>query len=340
MKNVKKILSALMVTILVIAMAAGCGSNSDSSDSTSSTDESESEEFIAFASASLSNDFFVDIANNIEKQCEEAGIKYDSTSAEYDSTTQGEQIVNFATMGATKIIVIGPDVVGIADSMKQAKDAGAEVIVAGSQPADDDAYDACLLQDQEELGDMQAQKCAEWIEETFPDAEPGSIEVGIMEYVDSEDFKIRSDSLSNITNYTDKATIVQTFQIDEKVDADAGVQEATENLLTNHPDVRAILCYSCNYAVSVNEAIMRHDEIDKETFATYGCSWSDAIAKAIQDTAEGNGVVRGTIRESINQGYDLFQIAMGNYELDGKVYHAVATWAGTDNIEEQIALEH
>jgi len=168
----------------------------------------------------------------------------------------------------------------------------------------------------------------QWIDETYPDAEPGSIETAIFESTLNPEAVDRSTGLKMISEpymknakgkyidatgtvvdeankvdnpaYSPAVNVVSTVQAEM---FQAG-QTAMQNILTTNPNVKLVLAYAGDGAMGASQAVT--DEYAKGS----GVSVIDDLSKvgifsvgligaegpAVIDSSKGNGVFRGTIR--------------------------------------------
>ncbi len=328
MRKVSFVLGCLLIVAMVFV--AGCGEEATTTDSTAGEGA-----FLGFASPSLSLEFFKACDNSLARECAAAGIRYQATSSEFKTADQILNIENFVSMGATHIVIMGLDVPSLLDTMKSAREAGVKVLVGGTLPTDPDAFDFAVITDQGAQGDRAAKMAAAWVDETFPTAADGSIEVAIMEFSAIETFKARSDALSAVETYSSKVRIVQHYEIPDGQEAAAKTQEYTQLLLTTNPDVKLILCYSDGYAIAANEIIMTAPGIDLPEFAIFACGWSDVVASAVADSATGKSVVRGTVLPAKDEGKNFFDVIMGNLPVnEDKAYWNEIVDCTADNVDE------
>jgi hypothetical protein len=169
-------------------------------------------------------------------------------------------------------------------------------MVAGGDPGDPDAYDTVMMMNQFFAGEYSALLAKQWVDATYPDAAPGSIETAIFEstlnppaversaglkmisepylkdaagaYIDATGTPIsdaagvylagKSDA-DRVANpaYAPAVKVVVTVQAEM---FQAG-QTAMQNVLTTNPDVKLVIAYAGDGAMGASQAIM--DEFAK-----------------------------------------------------------------------------
>lgn len=306
----KKILAMLLCAVLTVGVLTGC-SGSRTAD-TAATDmpagEVESDQAVedrtgeikgmtvGYCMPDTSESFLAGLSNGVKELFEADGVKVDIADAAGNSTTQISQIENFAASGTDLIIIMAVDPTGVTDAIKRAQESGSMVMVAGSNPG---AYDAIMYTDQFEDGCLIAEMGADWIEKTFPDAEPGSIEIALFEDRSTPEATQRCEGMNTITELTDKVKVAQVVGSIKNNDP---AQAAMENVMQTNPDIRMVLCYNSSGAMGVNEYAMRAGSGVKDTsqFAVFCSDLDPAALSQIADSAQDKAVLRGLIKFGSN----------------------------------------
>lgn len=249
---------------------------------------------VGFSALMMSSEFFTDMSNQMEDYFTGNGMEYDVADAAGNAQTQIQTVENFVSMGMDYIICFVVDASSISDALVKARDAGAYIIVIGTVLDNPDAYDVCINIDQNESGLVEAQMAAEWIDATFPDAEDGSIEIGLLTNSENEDAVSRCDGLREIENYTSKAVIVEEHETTQAEGA-AAAQSYTEMMLMNHPDMKVILTYGTDQGQGANEAVMKDGNVNQDEFAVFTIDTAEFIREKVKASAAGESVIRGTV---------------------------------------------
>ncbi len=305
----KKFLSLLLTAAMVIAGLIGCAQQKASEPATDtsapeSTQAASSDTAQATKGGSLegmtvgycipdtSESFLSWLSNSVKDLGAADGVTVDIADAAGSATTQISQIENFTASGTDLIIVMAVDPTGITDAIQRAQKAGVKVLVAGSDPG---AYDAIMFIDQYEDGKLMAEMGAEWIEATYPDAAPGSIEIAILEDRSTPEANNRCDGIQTISDICDKIKVVQTVG---SIKANDAAQAAMENIMQSNPGIKMVLCYNSGAALGVNEFAMRSGSPVKDPagFAVFGSDLDEASVAAIAASADNSSVFRGLIK--------------------------------------------
>ncbi len=293
MKKTALLITLLLAALLSASLFTACGKKNDGTAETkdAETTEGAANIYIGFAAPLTSGEYWNSLTTATEKLFKENGIKIDVQSAETDMEKQTELVNNFVTMGVSHIIVDPVDPTSIEDALIKAREAGVKVVVSGSVPQSRDAYDIALKASQTDIGNAVAKAAAEWIDKTYPDAEPGSIGVAIFGVYERDVDTERCEAYRNIVNYTDKAKVSVEYNIGW-ADSQTKCQSNTELMLQQNPEVKVVLAYG-DYCLFVDEVLQRSG-IDLTKYASFGNDMSEAIGESIKLNGEGKSTVAGT----------------------------------------------
>lgn len=304
---IRKITSIFLALILIVAITA-CGTQSPTTSpaassaapETSAAPSSAAPEssspvaesyYIGFSILTTQGDFMSLLSTQLEERITALGHKFEVASADLNPAKQIEQIENFISLGVDEILVMAVDPSSLSDVLKKANDAGIKVVAFSQETT---VYDVFIGTDEFAAGKAEAEMASKWIDATFPDAAPGSIEVAIFENRDKPTAAIRSDGLKEIAALNSKVTIAATVGVDT---TNEGGQTAAENLFLTNPNVKVILSYNADtamgvdaYAMSLNSAIK-----DKATFATFGIDFNGPAIDALKKSVTNESIWRGTI---------------------------------------------
>lgn len=235
----KRLVAMMLTGCMVLGMGTAAFADTEGEDLTGKK--------VGFTPVMMSSEFFAGMSDDMEAYFTENGMEYSVADADGSVETQTQNYENFVTMGMDYIISFAVDASAICDAAIAAREAGVFVINIGTVLEQRDAYDVCINVDQFDSGEVAAEIAAQWIDETFPDAEDGSIEVGIIEERDSDDAIRRSDGLHEIENLTSKAKIV--YVAEQTIsDGATKAQELADAMFLQHPDVKCILTYGTDIA--------------------------------------------------------------------------------------------
>lgn len=266
---------------------------------------------VGFSPVMMSSEFFAGMSDDMEAYFTEQGMEYSSADANGDVQTQIQNLENFVQMDMDYIIMFAVDASAICDAAIAARDAGKFVINIGTVLEQRDAYDVCINVDQYDSGAVVAQMAADWIEETYPDAEDGSIEVAILEERDSEDAIRRSDGLHEIEEICPKAKVV--YVAEQTIsDGATKAQELTDALFLQNPDVKCILTYGTDMAQGADEIALQKVE-NKDEFAIYTVDTPEFIRSKIKESVDNSSLIRGTVMLGEGTPYTCYKLMDGSW---------------------------
>jgi ribose transport system substrate-binding protein len=226
------------------------------------------------------------------------GADYDVqvASAEGNAITQATQVENYTAMGARFMFVMAVEASSLIPSLIAARQAGVTVLVAGGDPGEPDAYDSVMMMNQFFSGAYAALMACQWVQATYPDAAPGSIDTAIFvstlnppaversaglqmitepylmdatgAYVDETGAAISDAEGNFLPGYSEAGRVenpayceaVNVVQVVQAEMFQSG-QTAMQNILTTNPDVRLVLAYAGDGGMGASQAIM--DEFAK-----------------------------------------------------------------------------
>jgi ribose transport system substrate-binding protein len=258
------------------------------------------------------------------------GADYDVqvSSADGNANTQASQIENYTAMKPAFLFVMAVEPTSLVPKLEAARDAGVTVMYAGGDPGSENAYDTVMKMNQFLAGEYSALLAKQWVDATYPDAAPGSIETVIFESSLNPEAVDRSTGLKMISEpylknakgefidaagnvvpeankvenpaYSPAVNVVQTVQAEM---FQAG-QTAMQNVLTTNPNVKLVLAYAGDGGMGASQAIM--DEYakgagvsvidDPAKVAVFSVGMFGPEGPAVIDSSTGKGVFRGTIR--------------------------------------------
>lgn len=251
---------------------------------------------IGYLMPDTSESFLSWLSNGVKEKFELDGVEVEIADAAGDSAKQISQIENFAASGTDLIIVMAVDPTSVGDALQRAQEQGTLVMVAGS---DTGVYDASMMTDQYDDGCQMAEMAVTWIDEVYPDAEAGSIEVAILESRDTPEASLRCDGMNTITELSDKVKIVQTVG---GIKDNATAQAAMENIMQVNPDIKVVLCYNSGGGMGVNEFVMRQGSpvADPSKFGVFASDTDEASLDLVAKSATDESVLRGIIKFGSN----------------------------------------
>jgi len=344
-----------LVTLLIMCMVAtliACNDSSenknaeavgtqstlgqDSSEATEVTDADGAEHFFGISLPLTNSEYYKGVQDNLTAICDEYGIKFSVASADEDISKQVSQMENFITMGVDTIIVYPIDKEGLSDAMKKARKAGIRVLSATMAPEDLEAYDISVDADQGVVGDAGAKFLADWVEENYPDAEDGSIEVCVFGVWLDENTGKRCDAFANVEQYSSKVKIVDTYEIG-MTDAIGDTQKYAELMMQKHPEVKGVISYTDTLGLIVNEVMMSTSGLDASQVCNVTIDKTTAVMEQIQLAETNESTIRATVASGEDFNRTLVDAALGqfNKHLDAeKKYYIDAYVIDAGNVEE------
>lgn len=332
----KKLVILILIGLLLMVSACTAATETTAPDEVVETDEeaipeeeaeTAAKEIIAVSLPALDNPLMLGFQDAFTQAFgEEYNVQV--ASADGNANTQATQIENFTGMNTKLMFVMAVEPTSLVPKLTDARESGVDILFAGGDPGDEDAYTSFMHMNQFLSGHYAAYMAKQWVDETYPDAEPGSVETVIFESTLNPEAVDRSAGLKMISepylknaqgeyvddtgNVVDEANRVENpayspaVNVVQVVQAEmfqAG-QTAMQNVLTTNPDVRLALAYAGDGAMGASQAIMDEyakgegvsaiDDLNK--VAVFSVGLIGAEGPAVADSSMGNGVFRGTIR--------------------------------------------
>jgi ribose transport system substrate-binding protein len=299
----------LTVAAIVGSVVAGCGNSGTTESSSDTTEAAVQEETtdteeatdtaetgtsdisgkkVGYLVPDTSEDFLAWLTSGVADLFQEDGVTVDIMSAGGDAATQISQVENCAIAGYDLIIVMSCDPTGIGDALQRAMDQGTKVMIASS---DTGVYDTSMLTDQYADGQWMAELASDWINETFPDAEAGSVEVAVLGSRIGNEQNLRTEGMLTLADINDKVTLIEATG---DITLNAEAQTALENIYQTNPDIKCVLTYNSDGALGANEWAMRTVSNPHE-FAVFTSNISDAALELIAESPNDTSVLRGMI---------------------------------------------
>jgi ABC-type sugar transport system substrate-binding protein len=335
-KKMKKTVSFAAALGLLVCLLAGCNRSNTSSDG-APIRAAEGLKTVAVCLPSLDNPLMTGIEAAVKAKF--AGIaNVQVSSADLNNNTMAAQIQNYAAMKVDTLFVMPNDGKTLIEYLREARVKGIKVALTGVTiaPEDEDAYDCLMNADQYLVGAYVAYMAKEWVDKTYPNAGPGSIETAIFESSLGEDSIKRSNGIKSISEpylknadgayidtkgnivgesarvanpaYSPAVKIVTTVQAQMFQEG----QVAMENTLTAYPNIKLVLAYASDGGCGASQVFV--DRIaSKNELAKIGIFGGGAMGPETQQLKEaslGNGAFRGAV-------------AFGGVDLPGDVAELV-----------------
>lgn len=327
-KQMKKSIALILALVMVLSLFAGCSSSTETKNEAAAPAATKAaqeavEAVVAgigepgvdlngkkagFSVPTLDSEFFVNMSGEIEAYLADYGMTLTTLSADTNAATQIENVENFTTMDMDVIILFLVDNKALEDTLIKARENGAYVIVIGTVVENTAAADCCINVDQYETGSVAAQMMSDWVNETFPEAEDGSIVIGVLSSRSNDTGIARSAGMLTVSELNSKITVVE-YELENENDA-VLAQQYTEQLFIEYPECKGILCYGSDYAVGANEIAMKKAE-DIAKFAIFTTDVPEAIMTGIAGSVNNESVIRGTVALGAGTPYTIYQLVSG-----------------------------
>ena len=348
----KKAAATLMATGLLLSMAAcgngDSGSTEAASGTTGAAAETKAEDTGTTAAAAAegetkadgekyriglsmgtsNTEFCMKVMAEVQNACDaNPDVELTTLSADSDANTQVTNIDNLVTSGVDAILVYPVDPEICADAMKRARDAGIHVVIVDQMPSDTDSFDVGISVSMHDLGAGVNEMASDWIDATFPDAEDGSVKVGVLGLWSTEQFAERCDVFNEIADYNPKAVVCESYDHNASNFATETAQNV-EILLQKHPDINAILCFTDTQATIAEEAIQKNKDainLNTDEIGIFTVDHSTASFELLGRSADGESCLRGIVTTNLAVGQLMYDCAMKDYDAnelaDGKILY-------------------
>lgn len=310
----KKFLALLLAGAMICVLGA-CGATPPAQ----AENQANGSGLIAVCLPTLDNPLMVGIGEAVTANFPDKDVKV--TSADGDPSNQVSQIQNYVTMNVEEIIIMPVDANSVMSVLADARAAGIKVLVCGTQMSDAEAYDCMATCNQYLVGFYSAYLTKTWVDKTYPDAAPGSIECAALisslnedsinksngmlqlfeqyrkdvngNYVDEEGNVV--DESARVANpaYCPALTLVQKTEAEM---ADAALT-AFQNIMLTNPEVKVVLCCTGDGAGAVSQVFMDKSLSAEEQakIGVFGCGFIGSEKGYIEGSIAGTSVFRATV---------------------------------------------
>lgn len=267
----RKVLSMLLTVVMVTSMfmLGGCGNNSEKADD--SKEEQEKEEYtIGFSVSTLSNPFFVTMADAAEAKAKEMGVRLETLDAEDSSETQSEQIEDLILKEVDLMIINPVDSDAIGTSVMACNDADIPVITVSRvsnsgevvQHLDIDNYEAGKLAAEQMIKDLGGKGKVAVLEGI-----PGASSTNERQSGFEETLKKEAPDMEIVTSLT------------ANYNREEGAS-VTEDVLQSNPDLAAIYGHNDDMALGAIRSVEAAGKL--EQIKIYGIDAVDDALAAIE----------------------------------------------------------
>ena len=327
----KKVFALLMAIMLILTFAAcGGGSGGGSSDDGYVM-------HLGFSPFALGSEYQMMIHDRLIEQAAERNIRLTIMSPEGEIATQINQVENMIEMGVDAILIYPVDQTAMTDVLIGAREQGIRVVVNDAMDMNPEAYDVLIEASAIDMGMVANQLASDWIDENFPDAAPGTVEVAVFGLWLTEYWGLRSDVMVDIASVNPKATVVQYFSPTAEHFM-TEVPNYAHLLLQQHPNVAVILSFTDMFAIMVDEVFLQYD-LDFSRIGHFTVDRTDEGLARIAASVDNESTIRGTAVPGLNIVAEMLDAVQGltDHQLDANKILPVAVIPVTAaNVQELI----
>ncbi len=314
----KKVISMLLVVCMSVFMLTACGDSSstatddqqsteDEATATDSSAEDSSEDSAAadsdsasaetgykvgFVTYGLGGDFFQMLADSFVDVMTEAGWEASYADGNFDSTTQINACENYIADGVDVLVCwsVAPEAMN--SVVDQCQEKGIKFVSFVQQTEE---YDAVMISDDAKVADYMAKLAAQWIDETYADAEDHSVPVAVFSVRLSDSNVTQADELLKIEEFSTKAKMAKEVEL-EAEDVDTGLS-AAENLYTTNPEIKVFLTAQGGLAMGISNFYtgISSPVTDYEGMGVFGINGDNAAVEEIEASGNNESPFRGMV---------------------------------------------
>lgn len=230
---------------------------------------------IGISVLNLTGQFFIQLVEAAEEECEATGCTLMTSSCDSDSSKQIDALENFISAGCNAIIVCAVDSEAAAPVIAKAKEEGIAVVCFTSTVEGYDAYIGC---EEYVLGYTQGCAVGQRIAEMYGTEE--EVQAATLNYDLMESVIARKEGImAGVTEYAPNVKFV--------ADATAADQEEgmsnTENFLQANPDLKVVCGVSDGAALGAYQAFKAAGMTDRDQYLIAGIDATDEALKLIEE---------------------------------------------------------
>lgn len=337
----KKTLAIILALVMAISLAACSGTESTAptektnvpaaTTAAPAAEEPGAETHnVGMTISSLSNVTWAAQVAEIESQLSAMGWGFTCVVHDEDPVKATTQIENFVNSGCDIIIINGCTTGGVEDAVASAQAAGVKIVIDAS-PIEGVTEDALYVNDNYGAGYLGGVALGEWFNEVY--GEDHKAIIGAMTF-GTEDSLIRGgrtkgqiEGLESVHPNYEVVAWADVFTAAETM-------TETENMLSAHPEIEAILNWGDSMALGCLEAA-KGMGVDESKFAIISI---DGTVELCQSIASGSAIIQSTsLGGPTEQGADMVKILLdlvnGNLP-ENKTYYSPNLSVTRDNVEE------
>lgn len=348
----KKLLALILVVATVFCCFAACNKNPSNDDETKAPitdtgDQGNSGETdtptaktgkVGFVTFGLQGEFFQTLADTFKTKMESAGWEASYADGAFDPATQVAACENYIAQKVDILVVWAVAKDALTSVINDAKAQGIKV-VAFVAPLE--YYDALMVSEDADLADNLCKLAAKWIDETYADAEDGSVPVAVFSCRAADTGVVQADELLKIAQFSKKAKLVKEVQLQSE-EMTVGL-EAAENLYATNPEIKVFLTAHNGLALGINKFFTADnspvkDYSDMGIFAINGDSSSAEIIKSsINGESPFRGMVlTGSVQDTANEIFDVCNGVLNGTLEQGYIQKAGTLFVYDDTVDEYL----
>jgi len=285
----RKALAALAAILIIFGMTACGGDDSDDNGYLL---------HLGFSPFALGSEYQMMIHDQMVAQAAERNIRLTIMSPEGDIVTQVTQVENMIAMGVDAILIYPVDQSAVTEALIDARSQGIRVVVNDAMYMNMEAYDVLIEASAIEMGMVANQLASDWIDENFPDAAPGTVEVAVFGLWLTEYWGLRSDVMVDMPSVNPKATVVHAFSPTAEHFM-TEIPNYAHMLLQTNPDIAVVLSFTDGFAIMVDEVFMQYD-LDFSRIGHFTVDRTDEGLARIASSVNNESTIRGTAVPGLN----------------------------------------
>ena len=326
----KKFLAILIAAAMVLTMAFTAFA--------AEVPEEGDKPVIGFVTFGLGGDFFQQLADAYVETMTNAGWEATYTDGGFDPTTQIEQCENYIAQGVDVLVCWSVAPEAMSSVVEQAMNAGIKFIAFVALTEE---FDCAMVSDDAKLAEALLKEVGKWLEETYPDAEPGSIPVAVFSERDAETGVVQADVLLKVAEYL--PACAEPIEVAVTEESAAAGQTAAENLYISNPEIKLFLTAHGAIGMGIEQyyTALNSPVEDYSDMGIFCINGDTSMAEFIKASAEGTNpfrgmVMTGSVQDTANEILMYAEGVMDGTYPQGYVGYAGTMFVDADTVDEYI----
>ena len=271
-------------------------------------------------------EFFTMLADTYVETFKALGWEASYQDGGFNPETQISAAENYIAEGVDVLVIWAVAPEAMTNVVQDAMSKGIKVI---SFVAELPQYDVLMLSDDARLAGNLAKLAAQWIDETYADAEDHSVPVAVLSCRAADTGVLQADVLLKIEEYSKKAKFAGEFEQSDET-ATTG-QTTAENLYTTNPEIKVFLTPHNGLANGVASfyTSMSSPVTDYSDMGIFCINGDESTARSIQDSVDGKSPLRGTVMTGSVQDTANELLEYVTAIMDGSIESGYVRYAGT-----------